>query len=153
MPYNDAKILRHMVEHNVNAINDAIDARYFLFTLDRGFAELFDEPFGFDFIMPLLAQDKPISCLEANISRLIIRTRFANEKTYGDLGEIFPRKKTQVIGQHKRCIESWNDNLVATLNFIHPNGCKSNTDTYFDNYIRWCIATKFVEHTMKAIVM
>ena len=102
--HNDAKILKYIVKKNVRGICDVIDPEEYLLILDRGFQELYDGYFRYDFIMPSLSDGKPTSCLEANISRLIIRTRFVNEKVYGDLELTFPTLAKQVIGQHKRHI-------------------------------------------------
>ena len=151
--HTDAKLLKYIIRHNIRGICDIIDPDEYVLILDRGFQELYDGDFRYDFIMPSLSHDKPTSCLEANISRLLIRTRFVNEKVYGDLEQIFPILAKQVIGQHKRYINSWSDVLVAALNYIHPNGAIINTNSYYDNYIRYCIGTKFMEHPMKRMII
>ena len=49
-------------------------------------------------------------------------------------------------------INSWSDILVATLNYIHPNGAITNTNEFYDDYIRYCIVTKFMKHPMSDIM-
>ena len=150
--HNDAKILKYIVDNNVRGIKDTVNYRHYLFILDRGFQELYDLDFLYDFLMPSLSRAKPVSCFEANISRLATRTRFVNEKVYGDVGKIFPISKKQVIGQHKRYINSWSAVLHGALNYIHPNGSITNTKPDYENSIRWCIGTKFFKHLMRNIV-
>ena len=140
--HNDGKLLKYTVNNNIHGLCDYIDPTEHLLVLDRGFQELFDNPFRCDFIMSSLSKAKPTPCLDSNISRLLIRQRFVNEKVYGDLEEIFPILKQQVIGQHKPHVNSWSDILVSTLNYIHPHGSITNTNDYYDNYIRYCIRTK-----------
>ena len=151
--HNDAKILRYMVKQNVRGLCEVIDPTEWMFELDRGFAKLYDDDdFKYDFIMPTLNRSKPVSCVEANISRLQTRTRFSNEKVYGDLEETYPILAKQVIGKWKLYFNSWSENLAGFQNYRRPQGAVINTNDCYENYIRWCIATKFFRHPMRQIV-
>ena len=98
--HNDGKLLKYKMNNNIHGLCDYLDPNEYLVVLDLGIQELFDNPFRYVFIMPSLSKAKPTPFLEANISRLLIRQRFVNEKVYGDLEEMFPMLKQQIIGQH-----------------------------------------------------
>ena len=117
--HDDGKLLKPMVNNNIHGLCDYIDPNQYSLVL-QGFQELFDKPFRYDFILPSPSKAKPTLCLEANISRLLIRQRFVNEKVYGDLDEIFLILKQQVIGQHELYINSWSNTLVSTWIIYTP---------------------------------
>ena len=61
--HNDGKLIKHMVNNNINGLCDYINPEEYLLVLDRGFQELFDDEFRYDFIMPSLSKAKPVNII------------------------------------------------------------------------------------------